>query len=108
MNKSLPAILFLIILVLLYLVSNRPSGSRQELEKQQARGERRLDSISARMAQRAALDSALIASLRGQNLGLCNSLKMALNQAAKREKIKPLIRPTDAQLDSAIARLYPR
>ena len=108
MNKSLPAILFLIILVLLYLVSNRPSGSRQELEKQEAIYKRDLDSISDVNTALRLKDSLLVVSMRVKWDSLSQALKQAQNQAAKYAKIKPLIRPTDAQLDSAIARLYPR
>ena len=107
-SRGTLGVVFLLILVCVYLLSNRPLGSRQELEKQQGRYLQSLDSLEGEIIALRAKEVALIEKLtRGRD-----SLKTALNdlktQRSKYAKIKPLIRPTDAQLDSAIARLYPR
>ena len=106
--RYLTLVLFLAIFVCAYLLSNKPPGSRQELEKQEARYKRDLDSLSDVNTALRLKDSLLVVSMGVKWDSLSQALKQAQNQAAKYAKIKPLIRPTDAQLDSAIARLYPR
>ena len=101
-------VVILAILGGVYWASNRPSGSRQELERQAAGYRRRLDSLEGAFLLLRAKDSVLVSKLAEDNDSLQTALKQAQKQAVKYAKIKPLIRPSDAQLDSAIARLYPR
>ena len=107
-SRGTIGIVFILILVCAYLLSNRPPGSRQELEKQAAVLRARLDSLNEGIIALRARDSLLVAKLAKDRDSLQTALKQAQKQAVKYAKIKPLIRPSDAQLDSAIARLYPR
>lgn len=99
---------FVVILVLLYLLSNRPSGARQELERQEARYLKSMDSLSDVNTGLRLKDSLLVVSLRVKKDSLSIALKRASNQTIRYVEIKPLISPTDHQLDSALSALYPR
>ena len=99
-------ILLLVALGALYWASGRESGHSQELEKQAAGFRARLDSLDGVIIDLGAKDRALVAKLAIGRDSLKTALKRASNQKIRYVEIKPLILPTDAELDGKIATLY--
>ena len=108
MKNPLWFLVLILIFIAIFVISGKKSGHLQELEKQEAKYLKRLDSLSDVNTALRLKDSLLVVSLRVKKDSLSQALKQAQKQAIRYAQIKPLIRPTDAQLDSAIAALYPR
>lgn len=100
--------LILAFVAFVWWASNRPSGSRQELEKQAAIFKAKLDSLDGELTNLRAKDSLLTGQIRAKGDSLKIALKRASNQKIRYVEIKPLISPTSHQYDSALSALYPR
>ena len=101
-------ILLLVALGALYWASGRESGHSQELKRQEARHLVALDSLEGEIIALRAKEGVLMAKLEIGRDSLKTALKRASNQKIRYVEIKPLILPSNAQLDSALTALYPR
>ena len=104
--KYLLLALLLVALGALYWASGRESGHSQELKKQEKRHLMALDSLDGEIIELRAKEGALLAKLAIGRDSLKTALKRASNQKIRYVEIKPLILPTDAELDGKIATLY--
>lgn len=93
MKRVIPSIVFLIILVGLYVLSNKPSGADRSLEKQRTQYLRRIDSLNYAFAIKERKDMELTKRLADSVAGFQIALKRASKVRIQYEKIRPI---TDA------------
>ncbi len=106
MKRALPAIVFVIILVGLYTLSNKPSGVDRGLEEQRTQYLRRIDSLNYAFAVQERKDKELTKRLADSVAGFQIALKRASKVRIQYEKIRPITDP-DSLVRLSAALGYP-